>query len=710
MKLKSIRLCNFRSFYGITPEVILSGNDIHNTVVIHGNNGAGKTNFLNAFTWVLYEKFSAAFASTHQLINKRAIHETKAGQRVECWVELAWEHDGKSYRLKRLIRGIKNQDDEDDKDTNRIEIVKNELSMQFAGDDGRWSFPRQQPEEIINQILPSNLHQYFFFDGERIEQIVRSDKKAEIAEATKILLGVEVINRAIRHLGEAKKTLESELELIGDTEIKKLLLNQKNLEKEKLTLTQRQQEITEQNLVFDGLKKENNQRLQALSAAKGTQQRRQNLEAQKKNLQMELSQTRDSIKRLLGSKGYLVFLSNFNHKFQQIITDLKQKRQLTPGISREFIDLLLQQQKCICGADLIPGEEAHQNIQDCLKTTISANAETTIIQIENHIQEMDKQVDDFWQQIDTQQIRVADLRHQISVIESEIDSINESLRQDTNQEIRDLQIQLDELETKIRDLLLEQGRNEQQIEYLTQEIEANSKIISKQKLNEDRQILAQRRINATQDAINRLIDVKNRQETYFRIQLEERVQEIFSQISFAPYIPKISDKYELTLVENTSGREMSVAASTGENQILSLSFITAIIDRVRNWSETKQIPTFPESSTFPIIMDSPFGSLDEQYRRQIARILPELANQLVILATKTQWRGEVESEISHRVCREYVLTYYSSKSDCELDVIEVDGVKYPLIQPSDNQFEYTQIVEVQHLQSARVREHVCSYG
>jgi len=36
-------------------------------------------------------------------------------------------------------------------------------------------------------------------------------------------------------------------------------------------------------------------------------------------------------------------------------------------------------------------------------------------------------------------------------------------------------------------------------------------------------------------------------------------------------------------------------------------------------------------------MDSPFGSLDEIYRRQIADN-PKLANQLVILVSKTQWR------------------------------------------------------------------------
>jgi len=80
-------------------------------------------------------------------------------------------------------------------------------------------------------------------------------------------------------------------------------------------------------------------------------------------------------------------------------------------------------------------------------------------------------------------------------------------------------------------------------------------------------------------------EVRSRLEKQFCSQLEKRVQDIFSQISFTPYIPKLSDKYELTLVENTSGKESLVAASTGENQILSLSFIGGIIEGVREWSQ-----------------------------------------------------------------------------------------------------------------------------
>ncbi|MBG1264845.1 AAA family ATPase [Nostoc commune] len=687
MKLTSIKLCNFRSFYGMTPEMILAGGDAQNTTIIHGNNGSGKTSLLNAFTWVLYDKFSAAFASIEQLVNKRAIAETQKGQAVECWVEIGWEHEGKRYRVKRACRGYKNEGD--------FDAGKTQLTMWVGADDGKWNIPIQQPDDIINQILPATLHQYFFFDGERIEEIVRSDKKAEIAEATKIFLGVEVINRSIRHLGDAKKTLENELKAIGDSETKQLLRQQEKIERERERISKRQTEIKEELEYQQTFKKETSNRLRELSAAKELQERWQDLESQKVTNQEEYKKTKEALKKVISARGYTVLLSETTAQFRGIINDLKQRGELTSGISREFVNDLLNSQRCICGAELHEGNHSHTHVTTWLNKAGSSAVEETAIRMSAQVDEIDKQAIGFWEEVDREQTRINQLRQSISQIEGDLDNIQERLRKDANEEISSLQKRLDEIESKIDELNREQGANQQQIAQLTTEIEGLNKQIAKQKLNEDKQTLAQRRINATQDAIERLTEVKNRQEQQFRLQLEKRVQEIFMEISVTPYIPKISDKYELTLVENTTGIEAPVAASTGENQILSLSFIASIIDKVREWSEKRKMMMIPDSSTFPIVMDSPFGSLDESSRRHIAKTIPQLANQLIVLVTKTQWRGEVETEMTHRIGREYVLTYYSSKPDCEQDYIELGGERYPLVKQSPNEYEYTEIIAVE---------------
>ncbi|WP_346291526.1 hypothetical protein [Sphaerothrix gracilis] len=102
----------------------------------------------------------------------------------------------------------------------------------------------------------------------------------------------------------------------------------------------------------------------------------------------------------------------------------------------------------------------------------------------------------------------------------------------------------------------------------------------------------------------------------------------------------------------------------------------------------------PDSSTFPLMMDSPFGSLDEIYRRQVAKLLPALADQLIAMASKTQWRGEVEEEMLPRIGREYVLVYNSPKDEVQADAMRIGGDTYPLIRQSPDEFEFTEIVEV----------------
>jgi DNA sulfur modification protein DndD len=688
MRLTSIKLCNFRSFYGKTPEIILANGDIRNTTMIYGSNGAGKTSILNGFTWVLYEKFSAAFASTEQLVNKRAIAESQPGQPVECSVEIGWEHENMRYRAKRGCRVYKNQSD-------FIETGKTQLTMWLGGDDGQWKIPNQLPEEIITQILPLSLHQYFFFDGERIEEIVRSHNKAEIAEAIRIFLGVEVIELSIKHLKEAKKSLETELKNIGDSETKQLLTKQQKQELEIETINKRQTEINQELEYQQVFKKEVSNKLRELSAVKELQEKRQNLESQRDSLRSELKKTRENLKKVISARGYTVLLTETTAKFREIFIDLKKRGELTAGISREFVNDLLNTGRCICGADLREGTHTHFHVKNLMRKAGSSTVEETAIRMSAQVDEIDKQAVAFWEEADREQLRIQQLRENLNQVELELTTIEEQLRKDPNEEISNLQKRLDEIESKIDELNREQGANHQELSHLKISMDTLIKQISKQKQNEEKQSLAQRRINATQDAIERLSEVKNRQENQFRLQLEQRVQEIFSEISFTPYIPKISENYELSLVENTTGIEAPVAASTGENQILSLSFIASIIDKVRDWSEKKKMMMVPDSSTFPIVMDSPFGSLDANSRRHIARTIPKLANQLVVLVTKTQWRIEVEEEIVDKIGKEYVLVYYSSKPNCEQDFIELHGERYSLVRQSLNGFEYTEIVEVE---------------
>ncbi|NEP40650.1 MAG: AAA family ATPase, partial [Okeania sp. SIO2H7] len=670
MKLISVIFCNFRQFYGKTPKIILASGK-HNTTIIHGNNGAGKTTMMNAFTWVLYDKFSSAFQVEEQLVNKRSITEAKPGKAVACWVEIVFEHDNKRYQVKRLCRAYRNEQ-------GNIEHGKSDLYMQVAGDDGKWSPPPQHPDDIIGRILPESLHRYFFFDGERIEHIVREERKNEIAEATKELLGVEVLNRSIRHLGEAKKSLETDLRLIGDPETKKFLRDKSKIEQEIEQLSQRQIEVDKELKNQGELKKEINGRLLEFKGAEGLPQQRDELRQRMASIKEQVNQARELWKRAISNKAFMVFLPEAVADFREIVAGFNDKGELPMGIKKQFVEQLLEKESCICGTELKEGSKARSQVESWMEKAGIADVEEAAIRMGVKVDELEKQVPDFWEEIDRQQGNIDRWRDELSQVESQLDDVNKKLRNFPDGDVKSLQKRLDEIEARMADLNRETGSNQLQLENLDKELTSLDRKIDKQQTNQLKQVLVQRRIAATQDAIERLIEVRSRLEKQFRASLEKRVQGLFSQISFTPYVPKLNEKYELTLVEQTGGEDALVAASTGENQILSLAFIGSIIDEVRDWSK-KNALMGPDSSTFPMVMDSPFGSLDEIYRRQIARIIPKLANQLIVLVTKTQWRGEVAEEMADYIGKEYVLCYNSPKPDCEGDSIELNGVDYSLV-------------------------------
>ena len=93
-------------------------------------------------------------------------------------------------------------------------------------------------------------------------------------------------------------------------------------------------------------------------------------------------------------------------------------------------------------------------------------------------------------------------------------------------------------------------------------------------------------------------------------------------------------------------------------------------------------------------MDSPFGSLGPTYRRQVSDHITRLADQVIMMVTNTQWRGEVEQSLSGRIGKAYILQYYSPKSDLSAETIEVGVASYELIKGSPNEFEYTIVSEV----------------
>lgn len=276
MKLLALKLFNFRQFWGeVSLDLAHQGG--RSITVVHGNNGSGKTTLLNAFTWVLYNQFSAAFAPG-PLVNNRALTEARPGTRVECWAEVLFEHTGREYRVRR---------------SQFVNKLKDEaLAEETEGDwllklNGKLVREQDDIEDAIGSVLPSSLHRYFFFDGERIERIVKSENREDMATAIKTLLSVEMLERGINHLDYARKMLERELRDIGDTETKRLVSEKTSLEEQKTQKQERREAILQDLQNHNELKQKYTAQLRDLASVKEIQKRRDTLQGQMEDLEQQ---------------------------------------------------------------------------------------------------------------------------------------------------------------------------------------------------------------------------------------------------------------------------------------------------------------------------------------------------------------------------------------------------------------------------------------
>jgi DNA sulfur modification protein DndD len=68
-----------------------------------------------------------------------------------------------------------------------------------------------------------------------------------------------------------------------------------------------------------------------------------------------------------------------------------------------------------------------------------------------------------------------------------------------------------------------------------------------------------------------------------------------------------------------------------------------------------------------------------------------------MMVSSTQWRGEVSGASADKVGRSYVLSYHTPNDDLDDKVsVELNGQTYDLVRKSPNNFEYTEVIEVEN--------------
>ena len=203
MIIRKLVLHNFGIYAG-TNELAFDGNK--NVVLIGGMNGRGKTTILEAVLLALYGRNSFAYTESKFQSYSRYLdsYVNKADGTCVCYVILDFEMDGSDYTVKRSWKGNKRTINDN------IEVWQDGKPNEFLTEN--WVM-------FMENLLPSGLSNFFFFDGEKIAELAADSTDEKLKDSIKSLLGIEVLESLDRNLAKLLRKSGKEKDKVFKEEV-----------------------------------------------------------------------------------------------------------------------------------------------------------------------------------------------------------------------------------------------------------------------------------------------------------------------------------------------------------------------------------------------------------------------------------------------------------------------------------------------------------
>ncbi|MCA2686282.1 MAG: AAA family ATPase [Microcystis sp. M038S2] len=604
LRLKQIRLTNWKCYP--SQNITFNLHPDRKIQIIFGNNGHGKTSLMTGILWCLYgvDILSKETLKTYFYRGKGDSSPT-----IEMRVELNFTKNEKNYFISRQAKLKFNG-------SSSYPSVEEALFYE----DGTM---RSNSREYIEALLPKSIRDFFCFDGSKIEQYTQITQTKEAKEAIEKVLGIPELRNLRDDTEKALQELENRLnkakgtsqtfrdklqelrELEEDIDLKKgQLKNAKDSEKDAIIIYQDAQEKAAQ---IESLR----EKLEEIH----------NLEKKRIGLQTQLDNQQKSIDSWL-KKASIPLLINF---VQEMVDDLQvtSLKSTYKTNSTVILKAILDDESCLCGRCL------DKNSRNFILQQI---AELESLEVDNATRIEKDQI-----RIDLQGImrdnakfsNYSQLLLQRDRLEEKTEEINQHIRQ-LKQEttgidqdsVREIWRKVGESERKVKEI-------EERIERLQKEIEIKEKQL--ENLRKEVEILASenqttlmlsnqvKMARGLKNATNELIEwhIDNSQKM-----INQATSDRYLQVTNKPEEYRgveITPEYTLGIRTITGKLLHPDVLSAGEKEALAFAFITGL----------NQIT----DTCVPLIMDTPFGHLDEEHQKNIINSLPNLNSQVIILAT-----------------------------------------------------------------------------
>jgi len=644
---------NFRQFKGLN-KIDFSMESRKNVTIILGDNTFGKTTLLQAFNWCFYG-IAMFDQNPDNLLNLEVESEMFNGDTRIVEVEITVIHDGAEYIITRTQRYTMNNG-----------TVRGEASPQpkvsYKQPDGQTeSVKAVQVKNVINNILPQDLSTYFFFDTERVNSI---STRRDVAEAVKGLLGLTILDSAIKHLGtrSAKTSVIGKyyagMDMDGDSKAQDALRRIQASEAKRTAISEQFEECKSQINHYEGRKEQ-------LDAILRDNQTTSTLQKKKEDLERRIAQEKKALEATMNaffrefSQGSLQFfaqplLKTTSAFLKEVKVDDKGIRDLT----KPTIEELIKRGRCICGAEIRNGNDAYNHLMAELAYVPPESIGNTVRHYRDKLQSFSRPAERVYDSLTERFESVYRSKTRIQEWEDELLGISSQIKGKEN--MRQYEIELVDVKKRLRDLNAKKERLIRDDQAQKSDIDRYKKVYDSLVAvsGKNKEIMAL--IEYAEEIHDWLVETYSQKEGTIREALETKVNEIFERMYHGHRRVVIDQKYQVSLLTTIAEKEIAAGESEGSNRVKNFAFIAGLVALAKEkiMTDSSENGFDLSSEPYPLVMDAPFSNADETHTANISKVLPEIAEQVIMFVMHKDWRY-AEPVMSQRVGKQYQLNKIS---------------------------------------------------
>ena len=358
MRFSSIAIKNYRQYRDLTLEFNRGENDLQ---VIVGDNGTGKTNLLNAFTWCLYGNEphlgTEDKSKGEPRLNKDVILEmVDAGVLIEdVSVTIEMEADDELVRVHRKLPV---------RVTGPTSVIEKKAEEYFSvvriPSNGKSQVVSPEyADAFINRLLPESIREYFFFDGEQLSNYFSGTRADAIRAAVHSISQIDDVIRMRTRTDATVKTLMRNLnKSMPDLSVytDKIDKYQKIFE----IYSEKMQKADEDARTLHATIEELDEKLRGIPDIEDLEKQRDTLKRRLGDRRTALEAARRRYYRFARERYVDFSFYEVAQSALEAITAMEQDKQLPPAIDNEYLESMLIAHKCeVCNRPLNEDEELH---------------------------------------------------------------------------------------------------------------------------------------------------------------------------------------------------------------------------------------------------------------------------------------------------------------------------------------------------------------